>query len=146
MLTLLNWTKPNCCSSLIHIWKKISYQCIKVFYCVLWHGRVRGMWTLGNCSGLKKQKRKSISHILCYLWLHWKGSDADKRVSCEPSLVFTSNRSHALCPQSAKSLACSPLPYGQRWYVHDRKDNILLLPRRAHTVALCLAGTNKGHI
>ena len=124
-----------------------NYKCHKVFE-LLWSAEFKKTKVWWHGRNVKK-----ISHTLCYSWLFSKGVNADKRVSCETSLVFTGKPCTArLCVPCAlnqpSSLACSPLPYGQRWYVHDRKDNILLSPRRrrVRTATHCLAGTNKSHI
>lgn len=46
---------------------------------------------------------KKVSHTLCYSRLFSRGSDADKRVSCETFSVFTGNRS----PAQRASVPCA---------------------------------------
>lgn len=152
--------------SVIYLSKNIIYQtinAIKCFYCVLWCGRIREIWSLGICRGKKKKKNlhrkrwwhgrnaEKISHTLVFMTL-LKGSWCWQKgvlwgiLSIHRHPWPCTARLCALCPQSAKFLACSPLPFGQRWYVHDRKDNILRSPRRVHAATHCLASNNKSHI
>ena len=90
----------------------------------------------GKCLMIWEECRKDLKHFMALL----------KGVRCwQKDLVVrhpwysqanVALHSSSPCPQSAELPACSPLPYGQRWYVHGRKDAILSLCQGGFTQEL----------